>query len=162
MSTWYYNKKIGFTHTVSQNMTRRSNDHSYSTITHSGDLNMERFETINEFYRHYEKEPQRITAIEDIDKLIERLRATGHSVNEYKNGTVVVKTPAELETARKQRLMIQMKEAAKYTKLGAAIPIALAHEFSNACRKLGITQSEVLMPIIDETIERANNMASDI
>ena len=122
---------------------------------------MERFETVSEFYWHYEKEPKRITTIEDVEKLIERLRATGHSVKEYKNGTVIVKTPDELEMARKRRLAIQTKEAAKYTKLGAAIPVALAHEFSNACRKLGVTQSEVLTPIIDETIERANRIAPD-
>jgi len=119
---------------------------------------MERFEGLCSFYTHYEKTERRLITIEDIDELEKRLRASGHSVRECKNGTVVVRTPVELETAKKRRLSIQMNEAAKYTKLGAAIPIPLAREFSDACRKLGLTQLEVLLPLIDETIERANKL----
>jgi hypothetical protein len=119
---------------------------------------MERFKGLISFYRHYVKTKCRVVTIEDIDELEARLRASGHSVREYKNGTVVVRTPEELETARKRRLSIQMCEAAKYTKLGAAVPIPLAREFSDACRKLGLTQLEVLLPIIDKTIERANKL----
>jgi len=124
---------------------------------------MYRFDTINEFYRHYEG-CKRLVTIEDIDKLEERLHSSGYSVKENKNGSVVVKTPDELEAARNRRLAIQMNEAAKYTKLGAAIPILLAQEFSDACRKLGVTQLEVLMPIINDTIERANkaDLTADI
>ena len=119
---------------------------------------MERFYGLSNFYRHYEKPKLKIITLEDIDELKERLRSTGHSVRECKNGTVVVRTPDELETARKRRLSIQMMEAAKYTKLGAAVPIHLAREFSDACRKLGVTQLEVLIPIIDDIIERANKI----
>ena len=71
---------------------------------------------------------------------------------------MVVKTPEELETARKRRLSIQERESAKYTKLGAAVPIQLAREFSAACRKLGISQLEALIATIDKTIERAQNL----
>jgi len=119
---------------------------------------MERFDGLCNFYRHYEKAKRRIITIEDIDELEERLRNTGHSIRECKNGTVIVRTPDELETARNRRLSMQMSEAAKYTKLGAAIPIPLAREFSDACRKLGLTQLEALLPIIDETIDRANKI----
>ena len=104
---------------------------------------------------------KKLFTLGDIDKLQERLRSTGYYVKEYKNGTIVVKTPDELEKAKKRRLSLQIKEAAKYTKLGAAIPIPLAREFSEACQKLGVTQLEILTPIINETIERANRMASD-
>ena len=119
---------------------------------------MERFYGLSNFYRHYEKPKRKIITLEEIDELKERLRSTGHSVRECKNGIVVVRTPDELETARKRRLSMQMREAAKYTKLGAAVPIHLAREFSDACRKLGVTQLEVLIPIIDDIIERANKI----
>ena len=119
---------------------------------------MKRFDTLGQFYVHYEKDRRRIITLEDIDMLKEQLTNTGHNVKEFKNGTVVVRTPDELEIAKNRRLSIQMREAAKYTKLGAAIPISLAREFSNACRKMGVTQLEVLLPIIDEIIERANKI----
>ena len=119
---------------------------------------MERFEGLGSFYTYYEKSEHRVITIEDVDELEERLRASGHSVRECKNGTVVVRTQVELETARKRRLSIQMSEAAKYTKLGAAIPIPLAREFSDACRKLGLTQLDILLSLINETIERANKI----
>jgi len=116
---------------------------------------MEKFDGLVAFYMHFEKARRKIITLDDIDVLEERLRSTGHSVREYKNGTVIVRTPDELAIAKKRRLSMQMMEAAKYTKLGAAVPIPLAREFSDACRKLGVTQLEVLLPIIDETIEHA-------
>jgi len=119
---------------------------------------MPRFDSHNEFFTYYDKTPRRIIRLEDIDELKERLRTTGHSVRENKNGTIVVRTPEELQTAKKRRLALQMREASKYTKLGAAVPIPLAHEFSDACKKLGVSQLEVLLPTIDKTIERAKNM----
>ena len=120
---------------------------------------MNKFYTPSEFFIYYDKTPRRIIRLEDVDELKERLRATGYFVKENKNGTIVVRTPEELQIAMKRRLAQQMREAAKYTKLGAAIPIPLAHEFSEACRKLGVTQLEVLLPIIDKTIDLAKNMA---
>ena len=111
-----------------------------------------------EFFTHYDKTPRRIIRMEDIDELEERLRSTGHYVKKNKDGTIVVRTPEELKTAKNRRLEMQMREAAKYTKLGAAIPIPLAHEFSDACKKLGVTQLEVLTPIIDKIIERAKKI----
>ena len=122
---------------------------------------MIKFNSLGEFFDHYDKTPRRkILHLEEIDELEERLRCSGHYVKENKDGTVVVRTPEELETAKNRRLAMQMREAAKYTKLGAAVPIPLAREFSDACKKLGVTQLEVLMPTIDKIIEQAKKMDS--
>jgi len=121
---------------------------------------MIKFNTLGEFFDHYDKTRRRILHLEEIDELEERLRCSGYYVKENKNGTVVVRTPEELETAKKRRLAMQMREAAKYTKLGAAVPIPLAHEFSDACKKLGVSQLEALMPTIDKIIEQAQKMDS--
>jgi len=120
---------------------------------------MKRFDTRSQFFRHYDKHRIYISN-EDMNELKERLRSIGFYVKENKDGTIVVRTPEELETAKNRRLAMQMMEAAKYTKLGAAVPIPLAREFSEACRKLGVTQLEVLMPIIDKTIEQAKKKDS--
>jgi hypothetical protein len=118
---------------------------------------MIRFETLAEFYRHFENTPGCIT-IHDIDRLKDRLAASGHSVKEYQNGAVVVRSPEELKSAKANRLAAQKKEAAKYTKLGAAIPVAKAKAFSDACRKLGVSQSAALLPAIVRTIELARSI----
>ena len=119
---------------------------------------MKKFDTLGDFFRHYNKVHRKIVTLEDIDGLQERLRCVGYSIKENKDGTVVVRTPEELEAAKNRRLAMQRMEAAKYTKLGAAVPIPLAREFSEACRKLGVTQLEVLRPVIEKTIEQAQNM----
>lgn len=118
---------------------------------------MERFEILGEFFRYYDKTPRKLVTIEDIEALKERLRSEGYAVKTNKNGIIVVKTPEELESSMKRRMAMQMREAAKYTKLGAAIPIPLAREFSEACRKLGVSQLEILLPTIEKTIEQAKN-----
>ena len=50
-----------------------------------------------------------------------------------------------------------MEAATKYTKLGAAVPVLLAHEFSEACKTFGVSQLEILMPTIENIIESAKN-----
>jgi hypothetical protein len=107
-----------------------------------------------DFYRHFENTSAYIT-IHDIDRLKEHLRTSGYSVKEYKNNVIVVRSPAEMASAQAKRLAAQKKEAAKYTKLGAAIPVAKAKAFSDACRKLGVSQSVALLLAIDQTIELA-------
>jgi len=116
---------------------------------------MIKFDTLGGFLCHYDKAHRKFFTLEDINGLEERLRSLGHFVKENKDGSVVVRTPEEMEAAKNRRLAMQRVEAAKYTKLGAAIPIPLAREFSEACRKLGVTQLEVLLPIIDYTIAQA-------
>jgi len=119
-----------------------------------------KFNSLNEFFDHYDKTRRKILRLEDIYELEARLRNSGHYVKENKNGTVVVRTPEEMEFAKNRRLIMQMREAAKYTKLGAAVPIPLAREFSDACKILGVTQLEVLMPTIEKIIEQAKKIDS--
>jgi hypothetical protein len=122
---------------------------------------MNRFETLIEFHRHFENMPGPVT-INDIDRLKDRLTASGHNVKEYKNGAVVVRSPEDAKSAKDKRLAAQKKEAAKYTKLGAAVPVAKAKAFSDACRKLGISQSAVLLPVVDQMIELARSGGGNV
>jgi hypothetical protein len=118
---------------------------------------MERFETLGSFFRRFESKPGNI-AIEDVETLEERLRASGYSVREYKNGSVVVRSPGEIELAGSRRLAAQKREAAKYAKLGAAVPAEKARAFAAACKKLGESQYKSLAAAIDGTIERAGSL----
>jgi len=123
---------------------------------------MDRFDSLGMFYWHYEEiTKSKSYTLDDVDKLKERLCAAGYYVKEYKKGVVVVKTPNEVEDARRRRLELQLKEAAKYTKLGAAIPIPIAQAFAAACRKLGITQSQALASAINAVIEQAEQNTDD-
>jgi hypothetical protein len=122
---------------------------------------MHKFNNINEFYRHYEAYNGRHITLEDVDRLEEQLITTGYSVKEYKNGIVIVREPDELKAAKERRKTMQANESAKYTKLSAAIPIPLAQAFSSACKALGIPQSDVLIPILNATIERAKQLPHD-
>jgi hypothetical protein len=115
---------------------------------------MERFESLAGFYRRYETVRGNIL-IEDVERLEERLRLSGHSVRELKDGRVIVRAPAEIAAARERRRGMQQAEAAKYTKRGAAIPRETARRFAGACRALGVSQSEILLPLIETTISRA-------
>jgi len=121
---------------------------------------MNKFDSSGEFFNYYDNTRRKLVTMQDIDELMKRLRSAGDYVKENKDGTIVVRTSQELETAKNRRLAAQMREAAKYTKLGAAIPIHLAHEFSVACKKLGVSQLEVLMPVMDEIIVRAKMLDS--
>jgi hypothetical protein len=132
----------------------------YSTITYNGGFGMECFYSLSSFYLHYGNH-QRFITLEDVDNLQLQLRESGYYVKEYKNGTIIVKTPSELKAAHNRRLAVQRNEAAKYTKLGASIPIPIAKAFSDACRKLGSSQSDILMPFILDTIERATKIDHD-
>jgi hypothetical protein len=68
---------------------------------------------------------------------------------------VTVRHPNELEASARKRRAIQKREAQKYTKLGAAIPKQTAKAFADSCRILGIPQSQILLPIIQDTIQLA-------
>ena len=115
---------------------------------------MKKYDTLSEFYRAFEY-PQTNITIDDVDRLQERLRAEGCSVRELKDGSVIVRHPAELEASALKRRNIQQREAAKYTKLGAAVLKQTAGEFAEACRILGVSQAQALMPAILETINLA-------
>jgi hypothetical protein len=45
-----------------------------------------------------------------------------------------------------------------YTKLSASLPRETVHEFSEACRALGVSQSSVLTPVILGIVEKAKNI----
>jgi FMN phosphatase YigB (HAD superfamily) len=120
---------------------------------------MTKFASLSAFYWHYEGYNRHCT-LDDVDQLKERLSAAGYYVKEYKNSTIVIKTPEELEAARQRRLMAQREGAENYTKLGAAIPKPMAQAFASACRKLGITQSEALSPAIHAIIKKAEQTPS--
>jgi hypothetical protein len=123
-----------------------------------GEDSMERFESLGSFFRHFET-PRCGIRIEEVDRLEERLRASGYSVREYKSGAVDVCMPDEAALARAKRLAAQRQSAAKFTKLGAAVPIEKARAFAAACRKLGVSQRKSLAAAIDETIKRADSLA---
>jgi hypothetical protein len=114
---------------------------------------MEKYRTLLAFFHAYESKDTNIT-IEDIDHLETRLRADGYSVRELKNGSVIVRQPSELEASAHKRKLLQQREAQKYTKLGAAIPMQTAKAFADACRSLGVSQSKILLPVIQDTIKR--------
>lgn len=114
---------------------------------------MENYRSLIAFFHAYENKDTNIT-IEDIDRLETKLRANGCSVREFKNGSVIVRQPSELEASAHKRKWIQQREAQKYTKLGAAIPKETAKAFAEACRVLGVPQSQILLPVIQDTIKR--------
>jgi hypothetical protein len=117
---------------------------------------MERFETLGSFYRQYET-PHGNILIEDVEKLEERLILSGYSVSEFKNGSVAVRSPSDIELAKAKKLASQKLAAARYTKLGAAIPRETARRFADACHALGVSQSEILLPLIELTISRVSS-----
>jgi len=91
---------------------------------------MTKFDSLGMFYWNYEG--YRNFTLDDVDHLKERLIANGYYVKEYKNSTVVVKTPEELNESRHRRIKAQREEAENYTKLGAAIPKPMAKAFASA------------------------------
>ena len=125
---------------------------------------MEKFDSIVQFYSQYntDKSFRKLITLDDIERLAGELRDAGYYVKEYKNGAVAVKTPDDLKAASYRRRDRQRNEAAKYTKLRASIPIPLVQAFSVACRILGISQSDILMPLILDTIKKASQLDSDV
>ena len=114
--------------------------------------------SLSEFFEDYEEIGVRNhIPIKEIDRLIERLRTEGYSVRELKDSRVVVRTPEELYASHVKRTAKQAEAAAQFTKLGAAFPKEIAKKFAEACRTLGCTQSEVLMTVIEETINQAES-----
>ena len=118
---------------------------------------MKQYWGLSEFYYDYEEKGSsyRVVPIEKVDRLIERLHGESYCVRELKNGRIIVRSPEEIEASQKKRRAIQAQAASKFTKLGAAFPKEIVRQFAEACRKLGCTQSEVLMAVIEDTINKA-------
>ena len=108
-----------------------------------------------EFYTAYEGH-KRLISIEDIAHLVEKLSRDGYKIRVLQDGRITVRSPEEIKAAEAKRRLKQAAAASKFTKLGAAFSKELVTQFSEACRKLGCSQSAVLMPIIIKTIEQAD------
>jgi len=111
-----------------------------------------------EFYHAYEAKRKRLITIDDIDHLIAQLKDEGCKVREFRDGRISVRSPEEIKAAKTNRKAMQALSASRFTKLGAAFPKDVASQFAEACRKLGYKQSEILMPVIKNTIEEAELM----
>ena len=116
---------------------------------------MKEYDGYIEFYTAYENRKKLIT-IDDIAHLVERLSRDGYKIRDLQCGRITVRSPEEIKEAEAKRKLRQATGAAKFTKLGAAFSKELVMQFSEACRKLGCSQSAVLMPIIIKTIEQAD------
>jgi len=103
----------------------------------------------------YEEERKNLITIEDINRIISRLKDEGCKIREFRDGRISVSLPEEIKASEAKRKSIQALGASRFTKLGAAFPKDVASQFADACRKLGFTQSEVLMPVIKNTIKQA-------
>jgi hypothetical protein len=122
---------------------------------------MKQYYDYSDFYYSFEEEHKRHLTIEDIDVLIARLKNDGYKVRALSDGRVIVRSPEEIKVSDARRKAKQAIGAALFTKLGAAFPREVATTFAEACRQLGCTQSEILMPIVNNTIERAKLMRED-
>ena len=109
----------------------------------------------SDFYIAYEEERKRLFTIEDIERIIARLKDEGCVIREYRDGRISVRSPEEIRASEAKRKSKQALSASRFTKLGAAFPKDVASQFADACRKLGVTQSEILLPVIKNTIEQA-------
>ena len=121
---------------------------------------MKQYWGLSEFYYDHECRDgeYRIVPIVEVDRLIEKLRAGGYSVRELKDGRIIVRTPEEIAASNEKRKAAQAQGASRFTKLGAAFPKDMVKRFADACRTIGCTQSEVLLPIIESTINKAKEI----
>jgi hypothetical protein len=107
----------------------------------------------------YDRENARVT-IDNRNRREMKRKAVGYSVRELKNGSVIVCQPSEWEASARKRRDVQQREAQKYTKLGTAIPKQTAKDSVASCRALGISQSQILLPIIQDTSNLAQQNRS--
>lgn len=120
---------------------------------------MKQYFSLSEFYEDYKERGNRNhIPLAEIDLLIERLRTEGFSVRELKDSRVIVRTPEELKASRDKRAAKQAEASSKFSKLGASFPKKIAKDFAEACRTLGFTQSEILMAVIESTINKAKSI----
>jgi hypothetical protein len=90
--------------------------------------------------------------------LIAKLKSEKNAdVIEFPGGGVTVHIPTPMSA---KHLPQKSHHKAHYTKLSVAIRKEDAKGFSEACRKLGITQSEVIMPVIREVMNSAKRRES--
>jgi hypothetical protein len=90
---------------------------------------------------------------EDIDELAAELRRTADVRIDSDGSCVPVLEHSDKYGPQKKYCR------AHYTKLSAAVPRALAAEFSAACNTLGVSQISVLEPLLEATIAKARDAA---
>ena len=106
------------------------------------------------FYNAY-REPKGLVTNKDIDELAAELR---------RNANVRISPGGDCVTVceHSDKYGPQKKYCrSHYTKLSAAIPRALASEFSSACKALGVSQTSLLEPLLMETIAKARDIGAD-
>ena len=125
---------------------------------------MKQYWSLSEFYEDFEERAHRnsVIPVEEIDRLIARLRDEGYSIRELKDNRVVVRTPEEIGISLNKRKAKQAEAASRFSKLGASFPKETAKQFAEACRVLGQTQAEVLTPIVADTIRKAESIAKAV
>jgi len=116
---------------------------------------LKQYDEYLDFYHAYEPERKRLVTIHDIDNLIAKLRDEGCKIKVSRYGCISVRSLEEIKASETKRKAIQAAGASRFTKLGATFPKDVASQFSEACRKLGYKQSEILMPVIKDTIKEA-------
>jgi hypothetical protein len=110
--------------------------------------------SLAEFYRDFADESRIHITIENIDALIAKLKAEKDAeVIGLPGGGVVVQIPTPMSA---KYLHQKKHNKENYTKLSVAIRKEDAVRFANACRKLGLKQAEVIMPVICEIISKAD------
>jgi hypothetical protein len=109
--------------------------------------------SLSEFYRDFADESRRHITTEAVDALIARLKTEKSAeVFEFPGGGVVVQIPTPM-SAKHPHQKNHNKE--NHTKLSVSVRKEDAARFSDACRKLGMKQADVIMPVIRKVIEAA-------
>jgi hypothetical protein len=110
------------------------------------------YDTLFGFYRDFADKTPKCTLISDIDALIAKLESEKNAkVIELKRGGVVVLTPTPMSP---KHLYQKKHNKSHYTKLSVSVRKEEAADFSDACKKLGLKQADVIMPVIREIITR--------
>jgi hypothetical protein len=106
------------------------------------------------FYNSY-REPKGLVTNEDIDELAAELRRNANVRISPDGSRVTVSEHSDKYGPQKKYCR------SHYTKLSAAVPRALAEEFSAACKTLCISQISLIEPLIRETIAKARCVDRD-
>jgi hypothetical protein len=111
------------------------------------------YNSLSAFYRDFADESCGRITIDDADALIARLKSERNAeIIEFPRGGAVVQIPMPMSG----KYLPQKKHCkARYTKLSAAVRKEDAAKFSDACRRLGLGQADVLVPVIREIISKA-------
>jgi hypothetical protein len=134
---------------------QRSNIYVHiSTGVFNGDTHMRKeYDSLIGFYRDFTGENKGCVTLTDIDDLIAKIKSeTNAEVIELKGGGVVVQIPMPMSPKH-----LNQKKHVKffYTKLSVAVRKEDAASFADACRKLGLKQADVIMPVVREIIALA-------